>query len=228
MNAGWHTYAYAFVITVAIFATAILTSSYLDSRRVAELRSIEDKISIDILSLETQFDLLQESSCADIAENSILSQELNSLARRLSYAEERLGVADPEVLALKRSYSLLQIKDYLLMKRVAGKCGLAPVFVLYFYSNAGDCDDCTEQGYVLTSLSERFPKFRVYAFDYNIDLAAVRTLISIHNVRNELPALVVNGKVSYGFKDQEALETELPILKELGKAATSTARRTAE
>lgn len=220
----WHKYLYALLITVAIFATAITTSAYLDKKRVAEVRSIGDKISVDILSLETQFDLLQESSCKDIAENSVLSQELNSLGRRLSFTEEQLGANDEEVLALKRSYSLLQIKDYLLMKRVAQKCGLRPVFVLYFYSNAGDCDSCKDEGYVLTYLSERYPQFRVYSFDYNLDLSAIRTLIGINDIQPTLPALVINGDTYYGFHDQDAIENILPILREFEKTATTTAK----
>ncbi len=221
----WRKYLYALLITVAIFATAILTSAYLDKKRVAEVRSIGEQISVDILSLETQFDLLQESSCRDIAENSVLSQELNSLARRLSYTEERLGTDNEEVLALKRSYSLLQIKDYLLMKKVSEKCGLRPVFVLYFYSNAGDCEECTNEGYVLTSLSERYPQFRVYSFDYNLDLSAIRTLIAINDIRPTLPALVINGETYYGFRDRDAIEKILPVLKEFEKTATTTKQK---
>ncbi len=220
----WRKYLYALIITVAIFATAIFMSAYFDERRVAEIRSIGDKISVDILSLETQFDLLQESSCRDIAENSVLSQELNSLARRLSYTEESLGTKNKEVLALKRSYSLLQIKDYLLMKKVSEKCGLRPVFVLYFYSNAGDCETCTDEGYVLTSLSERYPQFRVYSFDYNLDLSVIRTLIAIHDIKPTLPALVINGEAYYGFRDRDAIEKILPALKEFEKTATTTTK----
>lgn len=214
---GWLKYVLALAITGAVFATAVAVSSSFNRARLAELRAIEEKISVDILSLETQFDLLQESSCADIAENSVLSQELNSLARRLSFTEEQLGVENPEVLALKRSYSLLQIKDYLLMKKVAEKCRLKPVFLLYFYSNAGDCEVCREQGYVLTGLAEEYPQLRIYSFDFNLDLSAVRTLIAINNVARDLPALIVNGKSYYGFRTADEIREILPILKEFDR-----------
>jgi hypothetical protein len=218
----WSTYLIAFLITAFIFATALFASSYFNSRRVADVRATQDEISTDILSLETQFDLLQEHSCTDVAENSILPSALQTLANRLSYMESQGGSSNQaEVTRLKRLYSLLEIKDYLLMKQVAGKCNLKPVFILYFYSNKGDCTDCEKQGYVLTGLSQQYPQLRTYSFDYNLDVSALQTLIAIENIRSDLPALLINGKAYYGFQDQEQIEKILPELKNLEKATST-------
>ena len=219
-------YIAAFAITAFIFFTAIFLSNYFNEKRIEEIRSMEERMSIDILSLETQFDLLEESSCNDISENSVLSAELNSLSKRLNYTEAQLGYDNETVDILKRKYSLLQIKDYLLMKRVAQKCGLSPVFMLYFYSNRGDCKDCTRAGHVLTYLREQYPTLRVYSFDYNLDLSALKTLTSINGVENNLPAVVVEDKVYYGIQSLEDIESLLPILETLREEATSTATST--
>jgi hypothetical protein len=106
------------------------------------------------------------------------------------------------------------------MKRVSEKCGLQPVFILYFYSNeTADknpvCADCEKQGYVLTALAEKYPSLRVYSFDYSLDLPALKTLININDVTAQLPALVINEKVYNGFKSVEDVETLLPELKKL-------------
>lgn len=218
-------YVAAFLITVAIFATAFLVSNYINQQRVENIRAMQEEISTNILSVETQFDLLQESSCQYISENSVLTEELNSLARRLSYAESQLGTDDEQVKRLKRQYSLLQIKDYLLMKEISSKCDINPVFVLYFYSNKGDCDTCEKMGHVLTYLRQEYPKLRVYSFDYNLDLAALQTLISINDIAHELPAIVVQGEAHYGFKSRERMEALLPRLNEL-RATTTAATST--
>ena len=215
-EANWQKYLIVFFITAAIFATAISVSAYLSDRRIKEVRDIEDKIAIDILSAETQFNLLAEASCED-AGISVLSQELNSLAAKLSYAESTRGADDEEVIKLKRFYSLLEIKDYLLLKRVSAKCGESPLVILYFYSNEEACEDCERMGYVLTKLREDYPDLRVYSFDYNLDLSAVNTLIATLNVRAELPALVVKGKAYYGFKSLEEFDVLLPELVTLRK-----------
>src|SRR3989338_5694523 len=153
-QARWGSYIVAFLITGALFATALYASNYFGNLRIEDIRATQDAISIDILSLETQFDLLQQHSCSGIAENTILPSELSSLSNQLSYMESQGPNNQDEVLRLKRLYSLLEIKDYLLMKQIAARCNLKPVFIFYFYSNKGDCEDCERQGYVLTALAE--------------------------------------------------------------------------
>lgn len=205
-------YIGVFSITALIFFTALYISDYFNDQRIAEIRSIEDRMSVDILSIETQFDLLEDLACKDITEKTVLSKELNSLTSRLNYTERQLGSDNDEVVRLKRQYSLLQIKDYLLMKKITTKCDLDPVFILYFYSNEGDCSDCTRAGHILSYLREKYPTLRIYAFDYNLDLSALKTLISINKIENTLPAMVIEGEVYYGLTKLEEVEKILPEL----------------
>lgn len=206
----WKKYALALLITILIFIAATWISGFFQERRLSEIKSIEDNISIDILSLETQFDLLAEVSCDDI-DNSVLSREINSLASRLDHMEARRGSDDEEVVRLKEYYSLLQIKDYLLMKKIGRACGNEPVSILYFYSNKGDCADCEREGYVLTYLREHYPGVRVYAFDYHIDISAVETLIALYDISAEtLPTIVFDDEVLSGFQSKETMESLLP------------------
>ncbi|OGG44002.1 hypothetical protein A2841_03790 [Candidatus Kaiserbacteria bacterium RIFCSPHIGHO2_01_FULL_48_10] len=209
----------AFIIATLLFGTGFWLSNQINDLRLAELRNIQDRIGTDILSLETQFDLLESLSCQNIRENSVLSSELNTLASRLAYTENALGSQNEEVKALKRQYSLLEIKDYLLMQKVSGKCGLKPVFVLYFYSNEGDCNKCETAGHVLTYLRETYPQLRVYSFDYHLDIGALKTLITVNKIEPRLPAFVINGTVHYDLDDAESIEKILP----LDKLATSSA-----
>src|SRR3990167_208076 len=97
-------YLFSFIITAIIFATAIYISNYLGQKKLDEIRNIQDKISIDILSSETQFSLLEESSCKDV-DSGTLSMELGSLENKLSYTENDRGANDPEVKVLKQYYS---------------------------------------------------------------------------------------------------------------------------
>ena len=221
----WQKYLLAFVITAAIFGTAFYVASRLDQARVADIRATESAVSIDILSTETQFELLGNLSCSAIAETPVLTDELNSLASRLSVAEQNLGAANPDVISLKKQYSLLEIKDYLLMQQVAQKCkNLTPVYILYFYSNAGDCADCARTGEVLTYLRETYPGLRVYSFDYHLDLSALQTLETLRRVKGDaLPALVVNDRAPvYGFKSLGDMQKLIPELKNLATSSPAT------
>ncbi|MEK9185214.1 MAG: hypothetical protein AAB863_00410 [Patescibacteria group bacterium] len=222
----WKKYAYTFFITAAIFATAILASNYFNQKKVNEIKNIESRIAVDILSSETQFSLLAELSCRDIG-NSFLSKELAELGDKLSYTEEQRGADNPEVMNLKEYYSLLQIKDFLLSQRIREKCGTKTLSIIYFYSNPStrsteslqttprQCDDCQKEGYVLTRLREEYPELRVYSFDYNLDLSALQTLISIYTIKDEMPALLINDKTYYGFKSIDDIKNIIPDLKKI-------------
>lgn len=197
-------------ITVVLAGTVAYAVDYLNRARVAELSTIEDQLSIDTLSLDTQLLLLAATPCDSAASSTTLASELSDLGNRLSYAEEQLGSDNPQVMRLKERYSLLEIRDYLLTKQLAEACGTKPVTVLYFYSNAGECADCDKAGYALSYLRTTYPKLRVYSFDYNLDLGALKTLIAVTKVTNTLPAFVVNGKHSYGFTSLADLEKQFP------------------
>lgn len=212
---NWAKIFLVLVITIMLFLIAFGTSYYFDAKKIDQLRSVEDKISIDLMSSETQFSLLQELSCNDIS-TTVLSSELNSLADKITYSENNIGNTNTDVISLKRSYSLLEIKDYLLMKAITERCGQKSIFVLYFYNN-DNCVDCTKQGYVLTDLRDKYPNLRVYSFDYNLDLSAIKAMISIYKVPDDLPALVINGKVYSGFQDVEAIEKTFPQLQTIKK-----------
>lgn len=218
---SWKPYAVAFVITSLLFGTAFGASTYFSDMRVRDIRAAQDDISTDILSIETQFDLLKEHSCTDVGENTILPSALSSLGNQLSYMEARGAGTSEEVLRLKRLYSLLEIKDYLLMKELSQRCNLKPVFILYFYSNKGDCEECEPQGYVLTALAQKYPQLRIYSFDYHLDVSALQALIDIDGVGGELPALRINGKTYYGLHKMSDIEKILPQLKSLQQATTT-------
>lgn len=209
----WKKYIVVFFITLGIFLTAFWFSDYFANRKINQLKDIQNTISIDILSSETQFSLLSELSCKDV-DNSTLSKELNSLAEKISYSEENIGKSD-EVIELKKYYSLLQIKDFLLMNKISERCGKKIVSVLYFYTTENNCSECVKQSYVLTELREKYPELRVYSFDYNLDLSALGSLISIYKIEDtKLPATVVGGKLYTGFQDIEFIEKLIPEIVE--------------
>ena len=213
-------YIFVFFITLAIFVFAIWLSEYFSNRKIEQLRSIQESISIDILSSETQFSLLSELSCKDVSA-STLSNELNTLAEKIEFSEKNLG-NENEISQLKKYYSLLEIKDYLLMQQITERCNEKLFSILYFYTTANNCSECVKQSYVLTELRATYPELRVYSFDYNLDLSALRALVSIYGVEDtKLPALIVGDEMVTGFRSIEEIEAMLPELvklREEGKA----------
>ncbi len=205
-------YIYAFIVSLLILILGVYLTSVITENKIEKVRSLETGIAINILSLETQFALLQEVSCEDL-KNDILSEELQALARKLQHMESTLPADDEELIRLKKYYFLLEIKDYILKRKISQQCNKNLDFIFYFYSNGDDCKKCKEQGIILLKLLKEVPHLRVYNFDYNLSLSATETLKKLYSVRKPLPILVVNGKTFRGFTDEDTLRELLGIQK---------------
>ncbi|MEI6580960.1 MAG: hypothetical protein WCO07_02185 [bacterium] len=204
----WRRYLIVFLITLGLFLTAVYLSNYFGNRKINQLKAIQDNISIDILSSETQFSLLSELSCNNVSD-SILSGELADLGSKLEWGQKNLGSTE-EVTYLRKYYSLLEIKDYLLMKKISTRCGKKSAFILYFYTTAANCSECQRESLVLSTLREKYPELRVYSFDYSTDLSAVKAMINIYKIEDtKLPALVIDDTVLTGFHTVEDLDSKV-------------------
>ena len=89
----------------------------------------------------------------------------------------------------------------------------------------GDCEDCGRQGDVLTYLRATYPTLRVYSFDYNLELGALKTLVNLNQINGyQLPSMVIGGKAPvYGFKNLQDMEKLVPELKTLATSTEQTA-----
>lgn len=211
----WKKYFIVFIITLFLFASAGYLSSYFNNRKLDQLKTIQDKISTDILSSETEFSLLQDLACTD-TQNSILSDELESLGNKITFSEENIGKTDDQVVELRKFYTLLEIKDYLLQKKISDRCSTTNVSILYFYTTRDNCSECTKQGYVLTALRDKYPGLRVYSFDFNLDLSALKALLAIYKIEDtKLPAIIIGDKKYTGFQSIEDIEKNVPDLVKL-------------
>ena len=207
-NIDWRKYLIAFFITVGLFVTAGYLSNYFSNKKINQIKSIQDQIAINILSSETQFSLLQELSCNNVS-GSLLSGELEEIGNKLEWGQKNLGSTD-EVSYLKKYYALLQIKDYLLMKKISLGCKIKSAFILYFYTTAENCSECERESIVLSSLREKYPELRVYSFDYSTDLSAVKALLKIYKIKDtELPALILGNELLTGFHGIDELDAKV-------------------
>src|SRR4051812_19765304 len=88
-------YILTLALTVAIFVVALFVSNYITQKKTEDLKATEDKITVDLLSLEGQFDLLSDSSCTATSTLEILDEDLENLNSRLIFMESQLGKDNP-------------------------------------------------------------------------------------------------------------------------------------
>ena len=202
-NIQWTKYVAAFAITIIIFLIGLSIGSLSDRTKLSSIETLEQELKMDTLGTEIQYILISESPCAYI-NSSELAVELSNLGSKLTFMESQLGVDDPRVLDLKEYYHLLELRHWLFNKQAKKECGIDDDLVLYFYSNAGDCKECEEQGYVLTFVRKKLENFNVYSFDVNIDNPALNTLKTRYGITTT-PTIIINDKQMKGFVDKDTL-----------------------
>ncbi len=202
-NVYWGKYFVAFLITLFVFVSGLYAGEYTSNLKFKSLFDLQNKIRSEVLGTEIQYQIVENELCSHL-EKDLFMEELYKIGSRLTAMESQLGVDNEAVISLKEYYHLLEIRHYLFMKQAKQKCSLDHGLVLYFYSNAGDCKECEEQGYLLSYVHKRQPAFNIYSFDVNIDNPAIRTLKKYYNI-TKVPSVVINEKTYSGFQDKENL-----------------------
>lgn len=198
----------AFLLTVVIFLSIILTNNYFNEARLNQLNSLYNSIRIDAFNAEVQYEILSENPCLALNFQPI-TNELYELGNKLTEMENALGKTNQQVLDLKGYYSVLEARHWLFVKKASQRCVTNATPIMFFYSNAGDCADCEQQGFVLNYIRNYVRNSNntvyIYSFDFNLDSSAVDALKHIYNITT-VPAVVIKDTVYYGFKNADDLK----------------------
>ena len=203
-------YFFVFVCSVFIFLSGFALSNQISKKNMQSIDELQQGLRVDILSLETQFSILNQAPCENLNE-STLTQELYDISQQLTAVGNNVGKDNPYYLQLKKYYSILEIKHWLLLQRAKKECNMPLTFVMYFYADKKTCPECEDQGYLLTFFRKKYPDLRVYSFDFGLKLAALDALKSIYKISETepLPLIIINREALNGFQNKEALETVL-------------------
>jgi hypothetical protein len=90
----------------------------------------------------------------------------------------------------------LELRDYMLTKRINSKCGDNTTLVLYFLSSSS-CPDCRAQGDELTKAREQ-GSLRVYSFDMDINNSLTQSLMQMHKI-DKYPTTIISDKKHEGY-----------------------------
>lgn len=194
-----------FMFTLFVFLFGILLGSTLNSKKVDMVKDLNNDFYFNTLSMEVSSDMLEGNICdsTDIIDSAI---NLHSVSKKVDYMENTLGTKNQDVRDLKNYYFVLEAKHWLLAKDRYSSCLTDDVLnrstLLYFYSNDGSCDNCTQQGYVLNYIKREHPGLLLYSFDISYDSAVLDTLKYLYNVTST-PTLVLNEESRSGFVSVE-------------------------
>jgi|TARA_Y100000034_G_scaffold53032_1_gene65122 hypothetical protein len=163
--------------------------SYFSSQSVI---SNQNDLYYELLSVDVE-NRLNSITCGDF-EISKLSNELDKMGGAIQILEKRWGKQHPEVLSQKKSYLVLQMQHFLLIKRYSDNCNIDMNSVLFFYSNVEPfLGDAERVGYIVTSYKNQGKDVQVYSVDYDLDSELAKILRDIYDV-NFPNTLIINEK----------------------------------
>lgn len=197
-------YVAAFAITTLIFIVGIIIGNYISTQKLSTIDDLQRDLMQKTISSELQYLLMSEHPCESV-DASELTQELFDIGSKLDFMENQLGKTNADVISLKAYYSLLEIRHWLFLKKTKKECGVNADLIVYFYSNEGDCPECQQQGYVLSTIHRNYPSVNIYSFDINIGDPAVTTLRRIYGAK-AAPTLIINDKIMPGFHSMHEIE----------------------
>ena len=191
-------YIIAFFLTLGIFLLGLLLGLVIEGKRAAYIESASKEQNLEFSSLQIQYAFIDQ-----------LSQEKNCEAVSKTFEEnienlESTKISKEDFSALKREYTLAQLRYWLLAKRTKELCGNDIVSILYFFSDVNECPDCDKQAFVLTYLKKKFrEKLLIFSFDSKLlEEPMISILKSTYGI-DKYPTLVIEDKSYWSFKDTD-------------------------
>ena len=211
----------ASITTIILYSLGILTGYFIQenilSKTQEELKKIQEEFfeyrsNLENLQLEQLYlTTYQGELRCDFLVSSIndINQRMyyfwSKLPPRLEKIEKFEGI-EPEYTKLKRDYTLLSIRAWLLSLNVKEKCREKIFPVLYFYSSdSKKCEKCVGQGVVLDEVKKKHDEFSAFLVDFDMDEPIVKAIKSAYNI-TKLPAFVIDKKIYEGFKSLDEFE----------------------
>ena len=203
----WKKHIAALVITCLLFVIGLLIGVKISDSRLGVLQEFGEQQKADFESLQLQYAYLASSNGSCAAFSKALEQGVTNLENARIKLENYIqaSVDQTEFLAQKRVYMLAEIRYWLLAREAQKACGKNNVKVLFFYDDDETCDQCSTQGYVLTSLKDTFKdKLLIFSLDATNDEPMVDILKRVYNI-NMTPSVVVDEKMMPGFTAEDEL-----------------------
>lgn len=204
------------VLTVVIFASAILLNYGLDFVRINSVAGVmqEHEIHTESYLVEQNFmNMFGGDVCAGISSRiGTLKEEMKEVGNELgSYG--KISIFNKEDFDyLKRKYFLLQLKMYTLVTQADKQCNLSFSPLLFFYKIDDDASE--RQGYILSDLSKERPNdVIVLTFDIDYEDEPLLKLLKQRYNITQAPSIVANGSevlegLSYRYQIESFIGTK--------------------
>ena len=191
-------YAGALVISALVFSLGLLMGMQLTQGFAVSIQKDMERLKTESYVVELIASSQNASALCGFYEKQVerFGVGTGEIGKKLGFLESQGG---SDAASLKEEYFAMELRDYLLLKKINSICGKKYVPVLYFLSSA-NCPSCWQQGQIVSQAKAAAPeKIMVYSFDVDSDSPAAEAAKSIYGV-TAVPSLVVGETVLSGFQ----------------------------
>jgi hypothetical protein len=203
---NWQRLILAFLIATFLFFFGLFLGFLAKGFVAQSSLELEQQIQGDIINLETLYLLEDQFPCnPEILD--ITSERLDYLGELITIMEVKQGKFDPQVLELKKLYTVLEVRHFLLTESRNTQCGSDQNTALFFYSNEEQCEGPVEKtAFVLTFLRNKHENVRVYSFDVNLDSDLIATLKTQYNIQGCSSVVLNKEKINLQVTNADQVE----------------------
>tara|TARA_Y100000310_G_C20697161_1_gene826497 strand:- start:3143 stop:3841 length:699 start_codon:yes stop_codon:yes gene_type:complete len=201
----------ALILTLAFFTIGILIGSMVTNQRIDYLQGASSQQNIDFESLQTQYlyvSLMKDNNSCQVVEETFKAnvENLEDTRKQLEEFIKKSQINQEAYTLLKREYVIAQFRYWLLAESTKEVCNRDLVTLFYFFSNPQNCDDCNNQGIILTYLKKIFnDKLLIFSFDAELENEPIIPILKkVYNV-TEFPTIILENERYNGLQEKDML-----------------------
>ena len=204
-----------FVITSLLFLTGVFSGLVISKDRMNEVQDRINDFESSIKSLEVGLlindALNNETIYCNFLQEKIKETkfELEELGTKAVEYEEQSKIKDPSYVSIKSDYNSIRAEYWLMLEKLKKECNNNYTTVLFFYRTNVTCNECIDQGVILSHLASIKPDIHVVSLDSDEDLLIIKTLKEAYSI-NSVPSMVIDAStVITGLTSEDELSFRL-------------------
>jgi len=187
-----------FIISTLVFLTGIFAGLSLSRVKMSDIEQrindFEDNMnSIELSALLSDALNNETISCkflqGKLNETRVLLEELG--AQTVEY-EEQSKIKNDDYKQVKKEYNSVRARYWLMLEKLKNQCENNYTTILFFYRTLTPCEECRDQGVILSHLSSNNPNLYVVPVDYDEELLIIDMIKELYQLNNT-PAMIING-----------------------------------
>ena len=187
-----------FILSTLLFLIGVFVGVSLSRVRMGDVENRINLFEKDMNLLEIAVlinDALRNEtlSCNFLKEQlNETNEELKILGEKAINYETEAKIKDDEYKVLKNRYNSLRAQYWLMLEKLKNQCSNNYTTILFFYRTLTPCEECRDEGVILSHISMNYPNIYVVPVDADEDSLLIKTLKDAFSV-TETPTLIIDA-----------------------------------